>query len=227
MSDLAVMTEHIRHLDIEAIAALTAPELACIMDDLAEQKASLALIEDKIRIALDRKYGARARQRRAEEGKDAGVVRFEDNGFVVIADLPKRVKWDQEKLRHAVEIIRTGWGDDPADYVKVKLEVSEAAFANWPRPVRELFIRRAPSKPGGRSIASRRRTAQDGRPHDSNSGGAARSARTGRQSFGARSTPRRLQVRPPRSRRSVGRTWKETANAGSHRDRRRTIVGST
>ena len=140
MSDLAVMTEHIRHLDIEAIAALTAPELACIMDDLAEQKASLALIEDKLRNALDRKYGARARQRRAEEGKDAGVVRFEDNGFVVVADLPKRVKWDQEKLQHAVEIIRTGWGDDPADYVKVKLEVSEAAFANWPRPVRELFM---------------------------------------------------------------------------------------
>lgn len=139
MSDLAVMTEHIRHLDIESIAALTAPELACIMDDLAEQKASLALIEDKLRNALDRKYGDRARQRRAEEGKDTGAVRFEDNGFVVVADLPKRVKWDQEKLQHAVEIIRSGWGDDPADYVKVKLEVSEAAFANWPRPVRELF----------------------------------------------------------------------------------------
>ena len=59
---------------------------------------------------------------------------------VVIADLPKRVKWDQAKLKHAVEIIRTGWGDDPADYVKVKLEVSEAAFANWPRPVREIDV---------------------------------------------------------------------------------------
>ena len=140
MSELAVVTEHVRDLDVEAIAALTAPELACILDDLAEQKAGLALIEDKVRNALDRKYGARARQRRAEESKDTGVVRFEDNGFVVVADLPKRVRWDQAKLKHAIEIIRTGWGDDPAEYVKVKLEVSEAAFANWPRPVRELFI---------------------------------------------------------------------------------------
>lgn len=140
MSDIAVMAEHIRDLDPEAVASLTAPELACILDDLAEQKASLARIEDKVRSALDLKYGARAKQRRAEEGKDTGVVRFEDNGFVVIADLPKRVKWDQEKLKHAAEIIRSGWGDDPADYLKVKLEVSEAAFANWPRPVRELFI---------------------------------------------------------------------------------------
>ena len=62
-----------------------------------------------------------------------------DNDFTVIADLPKRVKWDQAKLRHAIEIIRTGWGDDPTDYVKTKFEVSEAAFTNWPRPVRELF----------------------------------------------------------------------------------------
>jgi hypothetical protein len=140
MLQVAFMTEHIRHLDPEGVAALSTPELACIMDDLAEQKASLALIENKVRDALDLKFGARAKQRRAEESKDTGVVRFEDNGFTVVADLPKRVKWDQAKLQHAVEIIRTGWGDDPAEYVKAKLEVSEAAFANWPRPVRELFV---------------------------------------------------------------------------------------
>jgi hypothetical protein len=137
---LAILTEHVRDLGPGEIAALSAPELACVLDDLAEQKAALALIEDRMRDALDLKYSARARQRRAEEGKDTGVVRFQDNGFIIIADLPKRVKWDQEKLKHAVEIIRTGWGDDPADYVKVKLEVSEAAFANWLRPVRELFM---------------------------------------------------------------------------------------
>ncbi|HZP21420.1 MAG TPA: hypothetical protein VFB16_14590 [Bauldia sp.] len=140
MPKLAILTEHVRDLPAAAIAALTAPELACVLDDLAEQKASLGLIEDKVRDALDLKYGARAHQRRAEDGKDTGTVRFEDNGFVVVAELPKRVKWDQEKLKHAVEVIRSGWGDDPDDYVKVKLEISEAAFNNWPRPVRELFL---------------------------------------------------------------------------------------
>jgi hypothetical protein len=140
MFQAAYITEHVRNLDPDGVAALSTPELACILDDLAERKAALAMIENKIRDGLDIKYGTRASQRRAEESKDTGTVRFEDNGFIVIADLPKRVKWDQAKLKHAVEIIRTGWGDDPADYVKVKLEVSEAAFANWPRPVRELFV---------------------------------------------------------------------------------------
>ena len=140
MAPLAILTEHVRDLSPDAIAALTAPELACVLDDLAEQKASLGLIEDRLRAGLDLKYGARAMQRRAEENKDSGTIRFDDNGFVVIADLPKRVKWDQDKLRNVSEIIRTGWGDDPADYVKAKLEVSEAAFNNWPKPVRELFV---------------------------------------------------------------------------------------
>jgi hypothetical protein len=139
MQKLAFLTEHVRNLPASQIAELTAPELACIIDDLAEQRAALSLVEDRVRAALDLKYGTRAKQRRAEEGKNTGTVRFEDNGFVVIAELPKRVKWDQDKLKHAGEVIRTGWGDDPADYIKTKLEVSEAAYANWPRPVRELF----------------------------------------------------------------------------------------
>lgn len=139
MQKLAFLTDHVRNLQASQIAELTTPELACVIDDLAEQRAALVLIEDKVRAALDLKYGGRAKQRRAEEGKDTGTVRFEDNGFVVIAELPKRVKWDQDKLRHAGEVIRTGWGDDPADYIKTKLEVSESAYANWPRPVRELF----------------------------------------------------------------------------------------
>lgn len=140
MIAVAVLTDHIRDLDTGAVAALTTPELACIADDLAEQKASLNLVEDKLRAALDLKYGARAAQRRAEEAKDTGTVRFEDNGFVVVADLPKRVKWDQAKLRHAAEIIRASWGDDPDAYIKTKLEVSEAAFAHWPKPLRDVFL---------------------------------------------------------------------------------------
>ena len=110
-----------------------------MLDDLDAQKAALAPHRGQAR-SRARPALRRARQAgRAEAGKDTGTVRFEDNGFVVIAELPKRVKWDQDKLRHAAEIIRTGWGDDPADYIKTKLEVSETAYANWPRPVRELF----------------------------------------------------------------------------------------
>lgn len=127
-------------LSTSDLAALPAPQLAALLDDVAERKARITALDQKLASALDLRYGARASQRRSEMDKDTGVVRFDDNGFVVIADLPKRVKWDQEKLSHAVEVIRSSWNDDPADYVKTKLEVSESAFANWPRAVRELFL---------------------------------------------------------------------------------------
>ena len=42
-------------------------------------------------------------------------------------------------MRLASEIIASSWGEDPTDYIKTKLEVSEAAYTSWPRPVRELF----------------------------------------------------------------------------------------
>jgi hypothetical protein len=133
------MTEHIAELDVGAIADLSAAELACILDDLAEQQSRLQRIEARLRSALDLKYGVRVCQARAKATKDYGPVQFEDNGFIIIADMPRRVTWDQAKLEAASEIMRGGWGDDPSDYVKLRLEISESAFASWPRPVRELF----------------------------------------------------------------------------------------
>ena len=139
MNTMNLRVDEIDDSTTQRLADLPPDELARLSHELADRKARLAALDQKLASALDLRYGARASQRRAEMGKDTGAVRFDDNGFVVVADLPKRVKWDQEKLRHAVEIIRSSWNDDPADYVKTKLEVSESAFTNWPRVVRELF----------------------------------------------------------------------------------------
>lgn len=140
MNPTVLTIDEIGSLPMQCIADLSSADLARLSRELAEQKAKLAALDERLTSAFDLRYGARAAQRRAEMGKDTGAVRLDDNGFVVVADLPKRVKWDQEKLRQAVEVIRTSWNDDPADYVKAKLEVSESAFTNWPRAVRELFL---------------------------------------------------------------------------------------
>ena|SRR5436190_2121522 len=125
--------------DLTAVSELPAEHLLAMCTQIEERFARTKQMQDLLSAALDRRYGARAQQCRAEANKDTGTVRFVDNGFTIVADLPKRVKWDQAKLAEAVEIIRSKWGDDPADYVKTKLDVSEAAFANWPRALRELF----------------------------------------------------------------------------------------
>ncbi len=165
--------------DLAAVSELPVEQLLALIVQVDERVARTKQMQDLLSAALDRRYGARAKQCRAEAGKDTGTVRFADNDFTVIADLPKRVKWDQAKLRHAVEIIRTGWGDDPADYVKTKLDVSEAAFSNWPRPVRELFIP-ARTVETGRPVYRLERTGSRPVEQSHEHGGAARSARAGR-----------------------------------------------
>jgi hypothetical protein len=127
------------HLTLQQIANLPAAELARLQQEVDAKLREAKSISAAFGDALDHRYGQRAKQARAAQEKDTGTVRFEDNGFIVVADLPKRVKWDQQRLKELVDLIRSGWGEDPADYVKVKFEVSERAYDAWPARLKELF----------------------------------------------------------------------------------------
>ena len=126
-------------MSVGDLAVLPAATLASLKAQVEQIYEEAHRLDDKLDAALDYRYGPRAHQARAAQGKDTGTVRFEDNGFIVVADLPKRVKWDQQRLRELVELIRSGWGENPADYVKVKFEVSERAYESWPPRLKELF----------------------------------------------------------------------------------------
>ncbi len=134
-------------LTLAEIMKLTVTELAGLPSaDLArlQREAEAGLQKAKslgawLEGALSIRYRDRAQQARAEQDKDTGTVRFEDNGFTVVADLPKRVKWDQQRLKELVELIASSWGEDPSDYVNVKFDVSERAYEAWPPRLKELF----------------------------------------------------------------------------------------
>jgi hypothetical protein len=126
-------------LAVQQIADLPASELARLSQEAEANLRIAQSITASLEDALDYRYGARAKQVRAADAKDTGTVRFEDNGFTVVADLPKRVKWDQQRLKKLVDLIGSSWGEDPADYVKIKFEVSERAYESWPPRLKESF----------------------------------------------------------------------------------------
>ncbi|MBX6324280.1 MAG: hypothetical protein IRY94_20900, partial [Rhodospirillaceae bacterium] len=128
----------VRGMAAETIARLSAPELASLLADLAEEKAALGAVESGLHDALDRRYGARLRQKQAELRRTTGIIRLEDNGFEVIIDLPKRVRWDQARLASIVEKIRAS-GEDPTDYVRIEYRVPERAYSAWPASIRSVF----------------------------------------------------------------------------------------
>lgn len=121
------------------VASLSIDELALLTGDLAEAKAHIAAIENKLRSGLDLKYGQKAAEVRNTAGKDTGAARVTDGNFVIVAELPKRVKWDQAQLAIAVRTIVEKWRDDPAQYVTTEYKISEAAYGAWPLVVRKLF----------------------------------------------------------------------------------------
>lgn len=120
------------------ISTLDTATLATLADQLENAKKAIAEAEARLTAGIDLKFGERVQQKRSAEGKDTGRVRIEDGPFTILADRSKKVEWDQEALAAIAARIREA-GDDPADYVRTKLEVSETAFKSWPSTIRRQF----------------------------------------------------------------------------------------
>ncbi|MDN2578911.1 hypothetical protein [Aquibium sp. ELW1220] len=126
------------HLPIAEIVALPAVELARLQQDADEALRKARLTVAWLDGALIQKYAERAKAARADAEKDFGVARFTDGDVTVVADLPKKVEWDQRDLADLVERIKAE-GEDPRDYVEVSLKVSERKYGSWPPHIRNAF----------------------------------------------------------------------------------------
>ena len=133
-----VTLAQLREICAEQASTLPADQLSLLLEEAAEAKAILKAQDDRLHAALVLRYCPKATEARRVEGKDTGRVRVPDGDFVVLADLPKRIDWNQTALRTAMDTIRS-WGEDPADYITVQLEVSETKFGAWPPAIRTVF----------------------------------------------------------------------------------------
>ena len=133
-----ISLDELRRMAVGDIAALPAEQLALLQDEAADALRRAKTACDWLDGAVALKYGDRAHATRQAAGKDTGTVRFDDCAVTVIADLPKRVDWDQDKLAALVERIRAE-GDDPTEYVDVAIKVPERKFAAWPSHIRSAF----------------------------------------------------------------------------------------
>ena len=130
--------DDIRTMPISAVAALPGIHLALLQEDAEAALVAARTLKDRLEGAIALRYADRAAELRREQGKDTGTVRFADGDVVVVADVLKKVEWDQAQLVALVERIRAG-GDDPAEYVEVVHKVLERKYAAWPARIREAF----------------------------------------------------------------------------------------
>ena len=145
-------TDELINLPAGEIAQLPVELLAAMQREIDAAAKQMKAVTARLSTALEVRYAARAAEARRACGKDTGTVRLADGDFTVVADLPKRVEWDQTQLAAMVERIRAA-GDDPSEYVEISFKVPERAYAAWPEAIRQGFELARTVKTGALKIA--------------------------------------------------------------------------
>jgi hypothetical protein len=113
-------------MDAENVAKLP-PEVLYQLQDYVEDGLSLAKKRATyLTNVLDIRYRERADEIRKQQSKDTGTVRVQDNDFVVVAEAPKQVHWDRDKL---ADILDTFDPDTAKHFGKWTLTVEERKFS--------------------------------------------------------------------------------------------------
>ena len=141
-----------RLIDLEGLAlgdiAALPPEMLLDLQTTAlAETARVKRLRDRLEAGIAQRYEPAAAAERAAQGKTSGTVRVEDAGVVIVADLPKKVSWDQDRLAVMAERIRAA-GDDPAEYVETVFRVPERKYGAWPAAIRDGFDAARTVKPG-------------------------------------------------------------------------------
>lgn len=114
-------------------------QVVMLMEDVADLKAKAKQADEKIAHCLDHRFAAMAAKLRQTEGKETGTVRIQNGDFVLIADLPKKVEWNEEGLK-VVEAALREQGEPIEDYIKIRRTVAESAFNAWPSSLQSMFL---------------------------------------------------------------------------------------
>ncbi|MFB2596096.1 hypothetical protein ACEYYB_14770 [Paracoccus sp. p4-l81] len=134
-------TPHFNDLEGLALGDIAAlpPELLLDLQTTAlAETARVKRLRDRLEAGIAQRYEAAAAAERAAQGKASGTVRVEDENVVIVADLPKKVTWDQDRLATMATRIREA-GDDPTQYLEIAYRVPERRFGAWPDAMREGF----------------------------------------------------------------------------------------
>ena len=134
-------------LSAAEVAALPVELLAILQREIDERLKRDKAAKTRFDAGLAVRYANRAAEERQVSGKDTGTVRFDDGDFTVVADLPKRVDWDQDRLAAMVARIEDA-GDDPTEYVDLAYKVPERKYAAWPEAIRQGFEPARTVRPG-------------------------------------------------------------------------------
>lgn len=138
MTNLTVFPADIAEMSIAQLASLPTQQLYEVDTNLDQAIAWLKSARTKVDAALEQRFGVQGREALRDTGRDFGTAHLKADGLHVKFELPKKVSWDQKKLKAIAERIVAS-GEAVESYLDVKLAVPESRYTNWPPTLQQQF----------------------------------------------------------------------------------------
>ena len=138
MTDLTVFPADIAEMSIAQLASLPTQQLYEVDANIDKAITWLKGARTKVDSALEQRFGELGREALRDTGRDFGTAHLKADGLLVKFELPKKVSWDQKKLKAIAERIVAS-GETVESYLDVKLAISETRYTNWPPSLQQQF----------------------------------------------------------------------------------------
>ena len=138
MNDLSIFPADIAEMSIAQLASLPTHQLYEVDANIDKAITWLKGARTKMDSALEQRFGAQGRETLHDSARDFGTAHFNVDGVHVKYELPKKVSWDQKKLKAIAERIVAS-GEAVESYLDVKLAISETRYTNWPPSLQQQF----------------------------------------------------------------------------------------
>lgn len=148
-----ITLDHALKMPIKDLIELPNDQIILLLEDVNVLKEHHKTCDALLASVLLGRFGANLDAARKAEGKDHGIIHVQDGEYIVTEDLPKKIDWDQPRLRAAVKKIGDELKESPQEYVSFEIKVSEAKFKAWPQKIKDMFIPARTVKNGKRSIS--------------------------------------------------------------------------
>lgn len=117
------------------------------LDAVKKQMVALTAKKKSLEADLLSKYQEAITLALADKDYNCGTVTIEDGDCAIKVVVPKKVVWDQDKLKAIMDKIKSA-GQDPAEYVDMDFSVRETRFKSWPSHISEAFMNARTVTPG-------------------------------------------------------------------------------
>lgn len=113
-------------------------QIAALEASIADKKSGLVNKRNEIKDLLNAEITKEAMEQLKDNDYGCGTANIETDRYKVKVTVSKGVKWDEVVLRNIAEQIREG-GQNPEDYIKYKLSVSETDYKKFGDNIQAVF----------------------------------------------------------------------------------------